>query len=245
MIVLVHGVPETAELWDQLRPLLHGDTVALSMPGFGSPRPDGFGATKDEYANWLVSELEAISEPVHLVGHDWGASLTTRVAMTRPDLLRSWVADNSSGMHPDYEWHDFAKIWQTAGDGEAFFEATRASDIEPLVTGFTDQGIPEAGARYLARQLQDPVMAGCILALYRSATPNNHATWGADVKRSLVPALVLTAINDPFVNVELARHMAAAYGARVEPLEGLGHWWMLQAPEIAAPILNSFIASAS
>ena len=50
------------------------------MPGFGCPRPAEFGATKDEYVEWLVAELEGMDGPVDLVGHDWGAGLTYRVA---------------------------------------------------------------------------------------------------------------------------------------------------------------------
>ena len=55
------------------------------------------------------------------MGHDWGAALTYRVATTRGDLLRSWAADVANVMHPDYTWHDFARIWQTPGEGEEFF----------------------------------------------------------------------------------------------------------------------------
>ena len=48
MIVFVHGVPETAAIWDKVRALVAGPSTAVSLPGFGCPRPDGFGATKDE-----------------------------------------------------------------------------------------------------------------------------------------------------------------------------------------------------
>jgi len=76
MIVLVHGVPETAALWDPLRSLLPPATRAVALPGFGCPRPAGFAATPDAYAGWLIGELERIGPPVDLVGHDWGAALT-------------------------------------------------------------------------------------------------------------------------------------------------------------------------
>ena len=49
--VLVHGVPETARLWNSVRSQLQRqDVIAVELPGFGTPRPDGFGATMDEYA---------------------------------------------------------------------------------------------------------------------------------------------------------------------------------------------------
>jgi len=31
--------------------------------------------------------------------------------------VRSWVSDAASIGREDFEWHDFAKIWQTPGRG--------------------------------------------------------------------------------------------------------------------------------
>jgi pimeloyl-ACP methyl ester carboxylesterase len=51
--VFVHGVPETPAVWHGLLAALdRPDAVALSLPGFDSARPAGFGATMDEYAGW-------------------------------------------------------------------------------------------------------------------------------------------------------------------------------------------------
>jgi len=73
--VLVHGVPETADLWAPLRTeLTRRDVVALSLSGFGNPRPPEFEATKEAYVGWLIGEVErsGADGPVDLVGHDWG-----------------------------------------------------------------------------------------------------------------------------------------------------------------------------
>jgi len=77
-VVFVHGVPETPEVWGPLRSKLsRDDVVALQLPGFGCARPEGFGATKEEYVAWLVAELERLqgADPIDLVGHDWGGGL--------------------------------------------------------------------------------------------------------------------------------------------------------------------------
>ena len=59
--VFVHGVPETPAVWRGLRAALdRPDTVALSLPGFDSARPAGFGATMEEYADWLAAQLVSI-----------------------------------------------------------------------------------------------------------------------------------------------------------------------------------------
>src|SRR6185436_3013240 len=119
-VVLVHGNPETAAIWDEMRKhLQRKDVVALSRPGFGAPVPDGFGATSDDYLAWLVGELEAIDGPIDLVGHDWGGGHVQRLAATRPDLIRSWITDIAGATDPAYVWHDMAQVWITPGEGEA------------------------------------------------------------------------------------------------------------------------------
>ncbi|MGW3726352.1 alpha/beta fold hydrolase [Streptomyces sp. NPDC000851] len=39
---------------------------AWDLPGFGVPRPEGFGSTKEEYVDWLIDRLERVGEPVDL-----------------------------------------------------------------------------------------------------------------------------------------------------------------------------------
>lgn len=236
--MFVHGVPETAAIWDKLRRLVGEESVALSMPGFGCPRPDGFGATKDDYAEWLAGELAAIDGPVDLVGHDWGAGITYRVATAHGDLVRSWAADVANIAHPDYEWHDFAKIWQTPGDGEAFVEGQATTPPEERAPLFEAMGVPADDALELAAGA-DAVMGTCILDLYRSATPNPHADWGPWSPTS-APGLVLHPTEDPFGDEALASEVAASLGARFERLDGAGHWWPYQAPEAAAEVLQRF-----
>ncbi len=151
--------------------------MALELPGFGVPRPAGFGATKDEYVDWLVGELDRLDGPIDLIGHDWGAGLTYRVAEAHGDRIHAWSADVANVMHADYVWHDVAQIWQTPGHGEAFFQAQLASPPEDQVQIFEAFGVPHDDAVELA-QWPDETMGACILDLYRSATPNPAADWG-------------------------------------------------------------------
>ena len=79
-IVLVHGVPETAAVWDPLLEILGpSDTETVRLPGFGAPTPEGFGATKEEYVSWLIAELERIgaSGPIDLVGRAMSSPSTS------------------------------------------------------------------------------------------------------------------------------------------------------------------------
>jgi pimeloyl-ACP methyl ester carboxylesterase len=242
VLVFVHGVPEVSALWDDVRAELGRESVAVSLPGFGCPRPDGFGATKDEYVDWLCAELDELEQPIDLVGHDWGAALTIRVATKFGDRLHSWIADGASGQHPEYVWHDFAKIWQTPGDGERFFADQLAATPEDIAAVYESMDVPPDKALLMAGW-PDETMTSCILDLYRSATPNNYATWGADLGVTKAPGLVLIAPNDPFLSEPMSLGVASMLGARVERLEGLGHWWAFQDPARGAAAIGSFLDS--
>jgi hypothetical protein len=51
---------------------------------------------------------------------------------------------------------------------------------------------------------------------------------------------VLVPSVDPFDDETLSRETANRLGARVEVLDGLGHWWMLQDPDRSAAALVEF-----
>jgi pimeloyl-ACP methyl ester carboxylesterase len=238
-VVFVHGVPETTALWDDLRAALgRRDSVALALPGFGCPRPAGFAATKEAYVDWLIAEIAALGEPVHLVGHDWGGGLALRAACLRPDLLRSWVSDAAGLADLQFEWHEFAKIWQTPDAGEQFFRDQLALPLEQRAVTFEGFGVPPVRAREMAAWI-DETMAACILALYRSAVDIGKE-WAPAIHDITKPGLVVIPENDPFLVADCARRTAQRSGARVANLDGLGHWWALQAPERGAEMLSRF-----
>jgi pimeloyl-ACP methyl ester carboxylesterase len=239
VIVFVHGVPETDALWRKVRAGIDAESVAVQLPGFGCPRPADFGATKDEYAAWLVAELERFGDPVDLVGHDWGALLTYRIATAHGELLRSWVADIGNVVHPDYVWHEFAQLWQTPGEGEAAVAAQASMAVADLAAGFeAGLGLGAEDALELAAGF-DPTMGACILDLYRSATPNVSADWGPWTP-TVAPGLVLHVAGDPFGDLRMAGETAEALAVGFEVLEGTGHFWPYEAPGPAADLLQRF-----
>ncbi|WP_214402483.1 alpha/beta fold hydrolase [Pseudonocardia lacus] len=240
--VFVHGNPETSAVWGPLLTELgRTDVVLLSPPGFGAPLPDGFGATVGEYRDWLVGEVEALGEPVHLVGHDWGGGHVVNLAMTRPDLLRSWVTDIIGVFDPDYVWHPLAQIWQRPGEGEEL--------VERMIGGPADERAERLVGRGITRPVADLLVAGqtadmgrAILALYRSAAQPVMAELGRDLPAAAArPGLCLLATADDMVGTdEQRRRSAVLAGARVEVLDGLGHWWMVEDPARGARVLRDF-----
>lgn len=236
--VFVHGVPDTHHVWDAvIERLGRDDTVALSLPGFGNPRPAGWSATKEAYLEWLIQQLEQLEGPVDLVGHDWGSLLTLRVASVRGDLLRTWAAGNGP-VDEQYQWHETAQLWQTPGVGEQVMEAMTP---ETMVPALTDAGLPGDDAEAAARRMDDE-MKSCILDLYRSAV-DVGTEWGPDVDRIVTPGAVLWAQDDPYVPAVFGQRLADRTGAPLTEL-ACGHWWPRERPAEAAAALDACWAAA-
>jgi len=224
-----------------LAELARDDVVTLSPPGFGAPVPDGFGATTDEYVAWLAAELESVGEPVDLVGHDWGAMFTMRLACQRPDLLRSWCVDIAGTFAHDFVWHEASLAWQTPGEGEAAVAGWLAMGVAGLAGLYESLGITPPVAKELAEAF-DETMGRCILAVFRSAGQSVLAQWSQQLPAASVrPGLVVFCTEDFWSGGE-ARHrwVAEQTGAHFTVLEGLGHWWMVEDPAAGANLLQQF-----
>jgi pimeloyl-ACP methyl ester carboxylesterase len=242
-LVLVHGVPETAAIWDPLRAALgRDDVITLSPPGFGAPLPEGFRATADEYRQWLIEAVESIEGPVDLVGHDWGGAHVARLAAARPDLIRSWAMDVAGLFDPEYVWHDLAQLWQRPGEGEALAESMYTGPVPARAAALVQAGMTPEVAQACAEA--GASMARCVPALYRSAVQPLPTEWGRELEAAeRRPGLVINPTADPYTGgVQLARRSAARFGAEEAVLEGLGHWWMLENPTAAASALQHFLS---
>lgn len=222
--VLVHGVPDTAAMWEPVRShLQRSDIVALELPGFGTPVADGFGATKEAYADWITAQVAAIGEPVDLVGHDWGCILVQRVASKNPELIRT-LACGSGLVDRQYVWHPMAQLWQTPGAGEEMMARMLALSRADRVAGLAGGGSPPELAAIQAEAI-DARMGECILALYRSAMTVGEEWEDAVAAMLPRPALVLWGRDDPFVTTEFGERLAARIDAELIVFDHCSHWW--------------------
>ena len=244
-IVLVHGVPETEAIWDDLVPHLGSeDVVRLSPPGFGAAIPPGFDCTTDAYRDWLTGELTKLTQPIDLVGHDWGGGHVMRIAMERPGLIRSWASDILGCFDADYVWHDMARAWQTANIGEQAVAQMLSVPVEARAQRYENLGMTSAIAQKVAAGANGE-MGRAILALYRStAQPVMRDLGGGLPQAAAKPGLALIATEDTYCGGEtLARHSAERAEASVAVLKGAGHWWMCQQPKQGAEAINAFLAN--
>ena len=240
-VVLVHGNPETEAIWGPLRTELgRDDIITLSPPGFGSALPQDFDTTSDGYLAWLALELEQLDGPIDLVGHDWGGGHVVRLAMTRPDLIRSWCTDIIGIFSHDYVWHDAAQSWQ-GPDGEAAVQSMIDLSDADWAAVFAQLGMGESVAHKVAPWVNSE-MGQAILGLYRSAAQPVIGNLGDDLQAaSQRPGLCIVATQDTYTGGEkIHRQAAEKCAADVAVLDGLGHWWMCEDPTRSAEVLNTW-----
>ena len=96
-VVLIHGWPDSTKLWDSMQADLESQyyTIALQLPNFTEEKTKPF-CGFDELVFQSIKEIETILskssfDKVYLIGHDWGAYLSYRIEMERPDLIEKLV----------------------------------------------------------------------------------------------------------------------------------------------------------
>jgi pimeloyl-ACP methyl ester carboxylesterase len=236
--VLVHGNPDSHLLWERVIQHLGGeDAIAVDLPGFAEPAPDGFPATKEAYVDWLIGEIERVGEPVDLVGHDWGSLLVQRIASIRPDLLSS-VTAGGAAVDVNYPWHEIAQIWQTPGEGERYMEEELTEEVS--VPYLIDNGVPEEYAKRNSWLV--PGNKDCILKLYRSAVHIGRE-WQPELEKVTVPSMVIWGRDDPYVPLEYGEALAERMHGELVVLD-CAHWWPFERPAETAEALKRHWAAA-
>jgi len=97
-VILLHGFPESAVMWDKFMNELADKSyyaIAPNQRGYSSgARPSDM---KSYELDHLVSDVIQIADNLgirkfHLIGHDWGAAVGWKLAADHPDRLMSYVA---------------------------------------------------------------------------------------------------------------------------------------------------------
>jgi pimeloyl-ACP methyl ester carboxylesterase len=102
-IVLIHGLPGTAEDWNAVTPLLAGHrTIAIDRPGFGYSS-SGYVPFERQLStiHEMLTELH-VTRPI-LVGHSYGGTISLGYAERYPSEVRGLVLVDAAaaGTHPE------------------------------------------------------------------------------------------------------------------------------------------------
>jgi pimeloyl-ACP methyl ester carboxylesterase len=250
-VVLLHGWPDTGDLWRHQTPALVAGgyrVIAPDLRGFGeSSRPkevEGYAAP--HLVGDVVGVLDSLGiERAHLVGHDWGAAIAWMTAALVPQRIATLTA--LSVGHPaafggaglrqrEKSWYmllfQFAGIaeqWLSAGDFRNLREWSAHPDIDAV-----------------AARLADPEALTASLNLYRAIVPpESLVARPTPLPPVSAPAMGVWSAGDIALTEEQMTGSAAyATGSwRYERIEDAGHWMQLEAPEAVNALLLDFLGA--
>jgi pimeloyl-ACP methyl ester carboxylesterase len=232
-VVFVHGNPGPPEDWRDLVGQVgeFARAVAPAMPGYGdADKPRDFSYTVAGYADHLAGVLRELGvQRAHLVLHDFGGPWGLTWAVAHPDAFASATLINS-GVLLDFNWHSLGRIWRTPVLGELFMLTSTRSGTRWLV-GRENPRLPVDAIDRLYETYRPWGTKRAVLKLYRT-TPARAMGAPRDALRALDrPALVVWGTDDVYVPWKQAERQLESFpSARVQLLEGLGHWPFLEDP---------------
>jgi pimeloyl-ACP methyl ester carboxylesterase len=246
-VLLLHGFPDSYELWRYQVP-------ALVAAGFRVIAPDlrGFGLTEIPRggvaayrAENLVADVIALLdvlgiEKVRLVAHDWGAVIGWLTAIKHPDRIDRYVAI-SVGHPTSYArggirqklmgW--YILMFQFRGLAEWIFSFNSFAVFKRL------SGFPQELPKWRA----DLVRPGRLTAAMSYYRANVAMILPFDRGNVTVPVLGIWSSKDVAL-VERQMINSATFctaGWRYERIDGVGHWLPLEAPERLNPLLLDYL----
>jgi pimeloyl-ACP methyl ester carboxylesterase len=248
-VLLLHGFPDSLHLWREVAPRLIAAghrVIAVDQRGFGAS--DAPAGRVNYGVDLLLEDITTLMratgthEPVHVMGHDWGAVVAWCLAMMRPELLRSAVAI-SVGHPREYALAGLEQKrkglytigWQFAGLAEHWM---RSDDWKRMRRWLRHHPSPDECLRDLAR----PGRLTAGLNWYRAnLLPVLTRGWPA----CRVPMLGVWSSEDHCLAEDQmarsARRMAAPW--HYQRIESAGHWLPLDRPEEIARLAIDWFRS--
>jgi len=234
-LVLVHGFTQTLRSWDRLAaPLADSyQVVRVDLPGHGGS------AEVDLAFEETAAAIGEAGGTATYVGYSMGGRLCLRLAVDRPDLVRSLVLVGASpGLADDDE----------RGARRAADEALAAEIERSGTAAFLERWLAQPMFSTLEPQQDDlearlaNTSSGLATALRRLGTGGQEPLW--DRLGELNMPVLVVAGEDDVRYTEIAAQMAVAIGpnAQVVAVAGAGHAAHLERPASFSRLLAAFLA---
>jgi 3-oxoadipate enol-lactonase len=231
-IVLLHGVGSDKSVWHPQ--LAHfGRTrrsIAFDYPGYGDSDPAPEGTTRDDYAEAILSAMEALGiGRAHICGLSLGGVVAIAMHDAVPERCASLILSDTFAVHPE---------------GRAIYERSLAGslDLAAMARARVDVLLAQPADPQVRREVVE-TMSRIDAAAYRIGA---EAVWlagqrdrAAEVR---VPTLVVCGDKDVVTPSGLSDELAGLIpGARMELIAGAGHLANLEKPDAFNAILGQFV----
>jgi pimeloyl-ACP methyl ester carboxylesterase len=248
-VVLLHGFPDSGNLWRHQVPVLAVAGYQLIVPdlrGYGhSDKPadvESYGLL--QLAGDVIGILDLLGiDRAHVVGHDWGAALAWVLATLKPERVDHLVALSvghpsafaAAGL-PQREKSWYMLLFQFQGIAEKWLSDDDWANFRAW------SHHPDAAAAIAELEAGDSLTPA--LNWYRANVPPESLI-GPRLELPPVQARAMGVWSDgdPFLTeAQMTGSQQYVQGSwRYERLSGPGHWMQLEAPEVVSALLTDFL----
>ncbi|MEL7045958.1 MAG: alpha/beta hydrolase [Pseudomonadota bacterium] len=266
VVVLLHGFPDTYRSFDQQLPILAEAgyrAVSVSMRGYDpGNQPADRDFSQKELAADAVAVAEALaSEPVHLVGHDWGAAVSYTAAAMAPQKFKSlttMAVPHSGRFLVDMRRHPrqlrlswYMGFFQLPAVPERILRRNDFAFLRWLWRQWSptwDFSCEDFAP--VAECFAQPQVVECALAYYRAAV-DLPALFGMGRAPAIlnvpVPTLAMTGSRDGCISSDVFEAMSQPKdfpaGLEVKRVDGAGHFLHRERPDVVNAALLAWLAA--
>lgn len=138
-VLALHGWGASRQLMtpatDRLAALGH-PVIALDLPGFGDTPPPPAAWGVPDYANFVLTALDALGyDHVHLFGHSFGGRISLVLGADHPERIGKLVLADSAGVPPQRSWSSQARL-KTYRAARKALEAVGAHNLAQQIRGW-------------------------------------------------------------------------------------------------------------
>lgn len=253
-ILLLHGIPASAELWRDVLPLLAAGglhAVAPDLAGYGTttfrdPQAVTLGGNADALARWLAA---VHPDPVWWVGHDLGGAVTQLSLVRHPGRI-SRITLSNAPRSTSWPVPAVRQLRQLARLGlyptlAAAGLATSRPSTRALAHSFGDRSAltPDLLARvFWDTKVTSPAGRRAFGRFVARLDEHSFAAETAQLSAGGRPVQLVWGSADPYQRWDpVGRGLAELLGATdVRVLDGVGHFVPVEAPDRMAAALLAF-----
>lgn len=215
--------------------------VTIDWRGQGGSHRVRHGFDMDTLAADLVLLIELLKTgPVHYVGQTMGGVVGLRLAISRPDLLRSLTLLNTSA---GPEEAGAVRSYERLANGLLLLGRRRLQPrLIPLLFGSAFLASPRRDE--VMREWLDHLLAGRRRGLRKAALGViRRSSVEADVARITAPTLIVVGADDVMTPLATARQLGATLpGSKVRVVPGAAHSITLEQPGAVTTLIRDHIA---
>lgn len=241
-VVALHSSASSGRQWKHLTADIETSfpIFAYDLPGYGRQalKPDHGETGQGEVALPVIRKIEQIGDAVHLVGHSNGAGVAIKIAMMRPDLIKSLTVYEPAIFH-------FLK----KGDVEDRKQFAEINMISGILTAANATGRPDLGMRRFLDfwngvgfwdslpELAKDNFTAMTPSVINDFSRGLSETWALrDLQQVETRTLVMMGMDSPIITQNVSAAIARAMPrGHLAMLPGLGHMAPVSQPEWLNP----------